>query len=410
VEAIVIAAAASAAGIASVVTRDRIVNHPGLDAAGQGHVAFALVLVACAATGAAAFLVFHYLAAPLERRTSRVGPVGRTVAAAVVVLAVAGGIVASHPVRLFEQFKKPPPNAVNTLPSNTSNPIQVHFLSAGSSGRWQQWGSVIDEFESAPAIGRGAGSYEAWWAQHGTLRGFVKDAHSLYLETLGELGIVGFLLIVGAFLTGIVAGVRRALAARGDPRLAIAAIWAGFLAYAFSAGIDWMWEMTVVSVVGIALLGLLTARASTSAPAEVPVLGFRWDIAARAVLVLAGLAVIAAQTVSLLTNREIQASQNAAAQGHVSSAFTHADNARRIEPWASTPYQQLALIAEQAREYGDADAWIQKAIARDPSDWRPWALWTRFETERGDIRAARERLRHVCALNPRSELYCGASP
>ena len=110
-----------------------------------------------------------------------------------VVLLVAAGVAAAHPVRLFEHFKAPPPTPLNTLPAK-ENPIEAHILSAGSSGRWQQWGSAIDEFESAPGLGRGAGSYEAWWAQHGTLQGFVKDAHSLYLESLGELGIVGFLL------------------------------------------------------------------------------------------------------------------------------------------------------------------------------------------------------------------------
>ena len=180
----------------------------------------------CVATAAVAFLVFRFLAGPLERRTARVGRMWRALAAAVVVLVVAAGVVAAHPVRLFEHFKAPPPTPLNTLPAK-QNPIEAHILSTGSSGRWQQWGSAIDEFESAPGLGKGAGSYEAWWAQHGTLQGFVKDAHSLYLESLGELGIVGFLLIVGAILTGLVAGLRRALSRAGEERLAIAAVWAG---------------------------------------------------------------------------------------------------------------------------------------------------------------------------------------
>jgi hypothetical protein len=183
-EGVALAAAGSAAGIAAVATRDTLVNHPGLGAAGQGHIAFVFVMVACAATGAAGYLLYRYLGRPLERRGAAVGPLGRSLAASAVVAVVAAGIVLSHPVRLFEHFKAPPAYALNTLPS-AKNPINVHLLSAGSSGRWQQWGSVIDEFESAPAVGKGAGSYEAWWAQHGTLPGFVKDAHSLYLETLG---------------------------------------------------------------------------------------------------------------------------------------------------------------------------------------------------------------------------------
>jgi tetratricopeptide (TPR) repeat protein len=403
VEAILLAVAGAAAGIACIIGRDQLVNHPGPTAAGEGHVAFPIVLAVCAGTALVAFLVFRFVSEPLERRTARVGRLWRALAAAVVVLLVAAGVAAAHPVRLFEHFKAAPAYTLNTLPKNTENPIRKHLLSAGSSGRWQQWGSAVDEFEAAPGLGKGAGSYESWWAQHGTLRGFVKDAHSLYLESLGELGIVGFLLIAAAFATGIVVGLRRALAKAGEERLAIAAVWAGFVAYAFAAGIDWMWEMTVVSVVGIALLGLLTS--SATAAADPKPLRRRWDIAARVVLGLAGLFVILAQGVSLLTAREIHASQNAVARDDLAAAVKHADSARKIEPWASTPYQQLALLAEQAQQYDDADAWIQKAIARDSSDWRPWNVWARFEAERGDIRAARERIRHVCELNPRSDLF-----
>ena len=402
VEAIVIAAAGAAGGIACVVGRDQLVNHPGPTAAGQGHAAFPIVLGVCVATALAGLLVFRFLAGPLERRTAQVGRVWRALAAAVVVLLVAAGVAAAHPVRLFEQFKAPPPIPLNTLPAK-ENPIEAHILSTGSSGRWQQWGSAIDEFESAPGLGNGAGSYEAWWAQHGTLQGFVKDAHSLYLESLGELGIVGFLLIVGAILTGIVAGLRRALARAGEERLAIAAVWAGLVAYAFAAGIDWMWEMTVVSVVAFCLLGLVTS--SAAAGEDPKPLRRRWDVVGRVVLGVAALFVILAQTVSLLANREIQASQRAAGRDDLAAAVKRADNARRIEPWASSPYEQLALLAEKAQQFDDADAWIKKAIARDRTDWRLWLVSARLETENGNIAQARRDLRRARSLNPRSPLF-----
>src|SRR6266540_3655618 len=61
--ALVVAGIGCAAGVASVATRDLLVNHPGLDAAGQGHVAFPLVLASCAATAVLCFLVLRFLAA-----------------------------------------------------------------------------------------------------------------------------------------------------------------------------------------------------------------------------------------------------------------------------------------------------------------------------------------------------------
>ena len=232
----------------------------------------------------------------------------------------------------------------------------------------------MKEFRSAPALGKGAGSYEEWWARYGTLKGFVKDAHSLYLESLGELGIVGFVFIAGAFLIGLVAGLRRVLARAGEERLALAAVWAAFLASRLPPGVDWMWEMTVVSVVGIALLGLLVSRASGGTDASEKPLRLRWDVAGRVALVVAGVCVILAAALPLLTNREIQASQAAVRAGDLGAAFKRADNARKIEPWATSPYQQLALVSEQAQEYGDAQYWARKAIEHAPNDWQPWFL------------------------------------
>ena len=73
---------------------------------------------------------------------------------------------------------------------------KAHLLSGGGSGRWQFWSAALDQWEAHRILGAGAGTYESWWAQHASFSYFVRDAHSLYLEALGELGIVGFLLIV----------------------------------------------------------------------------------------------------------------------------------------------------------------------------------------------------------------------
>ena len=64
-----------------------------------------------------------------------------------------------------------------------------------------------DEADARP----GAGSYQSWWSEHASLPLFVRDAHSLWLETLAELGVVGLLLLATAFGAAFVA----ALAAAG---------------------------------------------------------------------------------------------------------------------------------------------------------------------------------------------------
>ena len=91
----------------------------------------------------------------------------------------------------------------------------------------------------------------------------MRDAHSLYLEALGELGVVGFLLVVALARDRHRAS---AAAARcgptGEARVTIAALTAVFAAYAAAAGFDWVWELTAVSVVGLTALALVTGPAT----------------------------------------------------------------------------------------------------------------------------------------------------
>src|SRR5207237_372179 len=72
----------------------------------------------------------------------------------------------------------------------------------------------------------------AYAAQRGTLTG-PANAHSLYLETFAELGIVGLALLVAAL----------ALSVRGPPA-AIAVV----AAYGAAAAIDWDWQLPAVTI------------------------------------------------------------------------------------------------------------------------------------------------------------------
>ena len=86
----------------------------------------------------------------------------------------------------------------------------------------------------------------------------VLDAHSLYFEMLGELGLVGLaLLLAGA------AHDRRADSSwrlRGPARPSCAAVLAALAAWSVHAGVDWDWEMAAITV-WVFGLGGLRARA-----------------------------------------------------------------------------------------------------------------------------------------------------
>jgi tetratricopeptide (TPR) repeat protein len=403
--AVVSTAAFSAAVIAVLVARSELVDGPleSAAAADQGSSAALLIAAACAACG-----LFWAFAAPrLPRPSFQIGRRARYALAGLAVAAAMTAIVAADPVERFESFKRPP-HAVNDPRREL---VSGHLLSANSSGRWQYWEAAIDQFESRPLAGRGAGSYEAWWAEHASFSRFIRDAHSLYLETLGELGLVGALILLALFGTAAVVATQRLRGAPEGDRTTIAALAAVFVAFALAASIDWMWELTVVGLIGIACLGLLVGPASAprrrerprsgpGAPAAPRGSGSRLRIAVAAV----GLLVILAQAIPLLTQAKIEDSRAVAERGDLRGAVEDALAARRLQPWASSPHLQLALVREEAGDLRSARESIRRAIDNDPSDWRLWLVATRLETKAGLISEARKSLKRARSLNPQSPL------
>jgi len=119
---------------------------------------------------------------------------------------------------------------------------------------------AIDGFEERPLTGGGAGSFEVRYARDRDIDVKIRDVHSLPIETLGELGAVGMLLLL-SFVGAVVAGARRSLAGKGLIRPAeTAAVTAAFAVWFGHASVDWDWEMPVVTGVAIVLSATLFAR------------------------------------------------------------------------------------------------------------------------------------------------------
>jgi hypothetical protein len=381
VGAAVAGAVGSAVAVGLLSTRHALVNGPlGSDAARrEGWEAAIALAIVCVATAAAFELAAPRLPAP-GRWARRIG------LAAVAVVVVAGIAVAASRVGDF------------TRTPTTSGTVGQHLVSGGGSGRWQFWTAAVHEFESSPLGGRGAGSFANWWNQHASFTYTVRNAHSLYLETLGELGIVGFALLVGALGAGVAVGVRRLHRTRGDDRTATAALLGTLAAYLLAAGIDWMWELPAVTLVAMVALGLL-AGGGEPAPRPHHGLGAALAVAAAAILV--------AETIPLLADVEVRRSQAEARAGNLARARVHAIAATRLEPWAGSPYLQLALVEEKANRLADAAVAIHRATSRDADNWQPWYVAAGIEGRLGQQALARASLLRARALDPRSPLFSG---
>jgi tetratricopeptide (TPR) repeat protein len=209
-------------------------------------------------------------------------------------------------------------------------------------------------------------------------------------------------LLLGFFVTAAAVGARRLLGSDDEQRAAVAALLAVAAAYLLEAGIDWMWELTAVSVVAMIALGLLTG------PSTVPPTPFAAEPTRRPLVgvlaVVVALALMVAEGIPLLSTMSIRHSQDAAAANDNAKALDDALAAKSIEPWAASPYLQIALVREQAAQLPEARTAIAQAIERDEVDWRLWLVKARLETKIGQIEQARESLARARELNPRSPL------
>ncbi|MEA2443750.1 MAG: hypothetical protein QOJ12_1042 [Thermoleophilales bacterium] len=129
--------------------------------------------------------------------------------------------------------------------------------------RGPYWDVALRAFAHHPLTGVGSGSFQVEWRRETRTGRATFDAHSLYFETLAELGIVGGLLVV-AFIASLAAGIATALrAAPRDPVLpAAAAVVAACIVH---AGVDWDWELP-----GVTLPVLLLAAAALARPEPTP--------------------------------------------------------------------------------------------------------------------------------------------
>ncbi len=278
-----------------------------------------------------------------------------------------------------------------------------------SRGRIQFWEVALEAFGEKPVLGHGAGTYQFSWDQLRPIQMTNTEAHSLYLQALSELGIVGGLLALGLVLFLLWTGFSAWRAAGGRERELHAVLLGVAIAFAVGVAYDWFWQLALVGSIFFMATGALVAarcgqlwRARAAARAREGVAPdnpenrrFGLAIAGLAVAWLTMLALIG----PLLVDHEIHES-NAVAATNVESAIEHANTARSIEPWAATPYLQLGLL-EQAR--GDDEAAIgrfQQAIDREDHNWVLYYLKAKAEHQAGQDEAAQADRAEAKRLNP----------
>jgi len=277
--------------------------------------------------------------------------------------------------------------------------------SVSGQSRYQLWSSAVRENKTKPLTGTGSGTFEFWWARDGDTTETVRDTHSLYLQTLGELGIVGFALIV-AFLGAVVfGGIRRLLAAPARDRPLYAAALAGFAAFCITAVFDWMWQLPALVVAALLLASILVMPARPASEEEERRSGLPAPLRVGAVVV--ALIAIVAIAIPLATTSLVRDSEADVRDGDLAAALGAARSAQNVQPGAAGPRLQQALVLEAQRDLPAAEEAARAATEREATNWRTWLVLSRIEAERGMAAAAVRDFGRARSLNPRSELFGG---
>ncbi len=268
------------------------------------------------------------------------------------------------------------------------------FLSLGSNGRLQLWKAAVDAWESEPIHGIGAGAYGFWWDQHGTLSEPARDAHSLFFQSLAELGPLGLLAILVLLGSGFDRARRLTF---GDRDGTVAALAGLLTAGVVGCAVDWTWEIPAAFGLNFLAIGLLCGPLSrTTVGGRAPA---GRGLALRGIVAGVGAAAVVVAGALLLAERDLARSRELVDQGNYPAAAAAARDAARLQPASVDPWLQLGQVQTLAGDYVGGARSFEQAVKRSPeSPQANLALAIAYHSI-GDPRA-RDQQQHATALLP----------
>jgi hypothetical protein len=342
--------------------------HALLDAAeAAAHTAGATVLgltVALALVGAALVPVSAWSGARLGEVEARIGrglamPISVGVAALVLALLVLGAGRDGSPTSwIADQWHgcAHPPTRVDDPGASSS-----YFANTGT-GRCDYYRVALEGVPKHPLLGLGAGNFRSEYVRERHTAEEPRVTHSLPLQLLAELGLVGA--VLGATVLGCVLLAAWRFVRSGPGRDATFAGAIGTLGYWFAhASIDWLWQLPAVSLPALALAGGLVAcvspaqgrvRVTTAAP-----------FAAAALLACVALVLpVTMADAKLRTARDPELRKRDAG-----TALQAARDAQSFDPtWAEPVITEGAILAARGDRAGAAKAG-RRAVQLEPNNW-----------------------------------------
>jgi len=261
--------------------------------------------------------------------------------------------------------------AFHAGPSSAAGPNGGHCVQgarrlacASSDARLDWWKESWRLFTDRPLLGSGAASFGLAHQLHRkTPPRIAEEPHNLALQALGETGIVGFALFVGAVVFAALAVRRRV---RGDDAALALAICA--LAFLLHALIDIDYDFVAVSAPFFLLLGVLLARPGPRLDRHEPI----WALGVAAFAATAILSLAA----PYVAERKIEAAINAPS---LVEAASLAHQAHAWNPVSLDPILTEASIEESLHHKLRALQLYHDAVATQPDNPEGYVQLGEFE-------------------------------
>jgi O-antigen ligase len=348
----------------------------------------------CVAVCAGLRAIFAVRLDPRLRRIAGRAPMSRdtrhTAIAVAVAVLVAAALAFNAPHKIANDWQRFLSGA--STPT-TANHLSERLTDPANDGRTDLWRVALHGFSASPLHGHGAGMYQTLWDRNRPYFIYTVNAHSLYFQAMAELGLPGIALLViliGAVLIGL--GTR----ARGSRRSLYGALLATCVVWALHAGVDWDWEMPVVTLGFFATAGVALSPRRGSSFGWVP------GVNSRIILGLLCLVAVVLPVLIIGSQGRLDAAKHAL---YASNNCTAASSAALSSiGWLDVrpePYEILGLCDIQRGEPRLGIAAMDQAVRLDPGSWETYYTLAIAQAAAGiDPRPAAARALRMNPLEP----------